>query len=425
MLSDIIAPRRLRAGDPQALAALAAVAGWPVAAYCERAGAGEGAARAVVLAFVTFRRRVVEADDDRSHDLERILLESARDAVDEVRGSAPEAGTASAAADALARASPRPLSPRLASQLLRALVEAAPVAGDRADVRDAAERSYADAYAAAAPAPAVPGEEDLAPASPLLAHAAQAHGDEPAQAPADPEPEREAKAEPEPAGSASAAGTAAPASPIARFRALAPLTRAGAFAAALVLLWVLVGALSGGDDEGARQSTVTVARTVTVAAPAPAAAEATTTPAPAPAARPQVVRGTPRRPVSAGGARFEVVPTADASWAQEIRAEEPRRGTRWVTLAVRARNVRRRELVLRTLGYRLRSGTGVVIGPRVLEVAEGPPASREGRLPRGARASVHLGFEVAFEVRSLSFAFEPGGLSEPTVLVALGDIQPR
>jgi hypothetical protein len=139
------------------------------------------------------------------------------------------------------------------------------------------------------------------------------------------------------------------------------------------------------------------------------------------AGRSQVVRSTPRRPLSASGARFEIVPIANASWAQRIRNEQPRRGSRWVTIAVRARNVSRRDLVLRTLNYRLRTSRGVVLGPRVIEVAEGPQQARAGRLPLGARASVHLGFEVpAEQTGNLAIAFEPGGLDEPTVLVPIG-----
>jgi hypothetical protein len=122
VLSDFIAPGRLRDGDPQALAALVAVGGWPVVSYCERAGAGDGVARAAVLAFVTFRRRAIEAGDDGTAELELILLESARDAVDEVSGEAPAGEDAQAADDAFARARPRPLSPRLVTNILRALV---------------------------------------------------------------------------------------------------------------------------------------------------------------------------------------------------------------------------------------------------------------------------------------------------------------
>ena len=395
MLSEIIAPTRLRDGDPQALAALVAVAGWPVLAYCDRAGAGQEAARAVVLAFVTFRRRAIAAGDDAAGELEQILLASARDAVDEVLGDAPPADAARAAGDAFARSSPRPLSPRLATQLLHALVDAAPVAGDPSQVRAAAERSYAEAYAAAEPAPAVPGEQRLAPASAVLLQAAGAHAEPPA-------------AEPSPAPPL-----------IARLRGLPPVWRAAAFGAAIALLLLVMVLLPGGDEQPAEPATATVARTVTVTVPG----AATRTTAAAPRARAQVIRRRPRAPFTASGARFEVVPTDDASWAQEIRADEPRTGSRWVTVAVRTRNVDRRDLVLRSLGYRLRSGVGAILGPRALDVAEAPARAREGRMPAGARASVHLAFEVPFETRTLALLFEPGGLDGPTVLVALGDVR--
>lgn len=56
----------------------------------------------------------------------------------------------------------------------------------------------------------------------------------------------------------------------------------------------------------------------------------------------------------------------------------------------------------------------------MLEVAERSAQAREARPPVGSRASVQLGFEVPFEAGSLSIAFEPGGLGEPTVLVPVG-----
>lgn len=415
VLSDIIAPGRLRGGDPQALAALVAVGGWSVVAYCERAGAGGDVARATVLAFVAFRRRAIEAGDGAGADLERILLHSARDAVDEVRGEAPAPEEARAGEEAFARASPRPLSPRLATQALHALVGAAPVDGDAGEVRRLAEGSYAEAYAAAEAAPPVAGEQQLGAASPLLLAAVEARSTGSRPAPV-------GRPEPAPAGRQDAdrprrrsrgAGGIALAT---RLRALPPARRAAAFAVAIAALLLLVTVLSGGDDP-ARQATPTTpsaGRTVTVTA-------TTTVPAVASARTPQVVRGSPRRPLTASGARFEVVPLTDAAWAQEVRAEQPRRGTRWLTVAVRTRNVRRRALVLRSLGYRLRTSRGVILGPRVLDVAEGPERAREGRLPIGSRASVHLGFELPFEeTGGLSLAFEPGGLDEPTVLVPIG-----
>ncbi len=410
MLSDIIAPAQLRTGDPLALAALVAVGGWSVVVYCERAGAGDEAARAVVLAFVTFRRRAIQAGVDA--DLERILLDSAGDAVDEVRGDAPTGEQERSAEEAFARASPRPLSARLATQALHALVEAAPVDGDPGEIRAVAERAYAAAYEAAEPAPAIAGEHDLGPASALLQRAAEGAPPEPA-----PETERAAapvRKYPAPAADRPPRRAAAAPALAARLAALPPAGRAVAFAGALVTVVLLIALLGGGGDDEAPRATVTApAQTVTVTPP-------TTTPAAAAATRAQILRGTPRRPLTASGARFEVVPISQAGWAREVRDEEPRRGTRWMTVAVRSRNVDRRDLVLRTLGYRLRTEGGVIIGPRVLEVAEGPQQARGGRLAPGSRASVHLGFEVPFEAGSLSIAFEPGGLDEPTVLVAIG-----
>lgn len=448
MLSDIIAPGRLRAGDPQALAALLAIGGWSVVVYCERAGAGDEAARAVLLAFVKFRRRAIHAGDEAAADLERILLDSARDAVEEARGREPTSDEARSAEEAFARASPRPLSPRLATLTLRALVEAAPVDGDPAQIRAAAERGYAAAYEAAEPAPPVAGEEEFGDASALLLRAAQGPPPEPdpepatttpqdsappapappAPAPHDPAPHDPAPQDPAPPvpvphdpppqdPQQPARRTAAAAAILARLQALPPARRAVAFAAALVALVALIALLGGGGDDppAERAATVTAPpRTATVAE------TTTTTPAAAASARSQVVRGTPRTPLSASGARFEIVPIAGASWAQQIRDDEPRSGTRWVTVAVRSRNVRRRDLVLRTLGYRLRTERGVIVGPRVLEVAEGPQRARAGRMPAGSRASVHLGFEVPSQAASLSIAFEPGGLDEPTVLVPIG-----
>ncbi len=411
MLSDIIAPDRLRAGDPHALAALVAVGGWSVVAYCERAGAGDDAARAVVLTFVSFRRRAIQAGADA--DLERILLDSAGDAVDAVRGDAPTGAQERSAEEAFARASPRPLSARLATQTLHALVDSAPVDGDRDEITALAECAYAAAYEAAEPAPAIAGEHELGPASALLRRAADGTPPEPAPEPA----AAPAQKYPPPAAVRPPRRDAAAPAIAARLAALSPARRALAFAGALVTVVALIALLGGASDDEVGQAppaSVTAApQTVTVTQPA------TTTAASAAATRAQILRGTPRRPLTASGARFEVVPISQAGWARAVRDEEPRRGTSWITVAVRTRNIDRRDLVLRTLGYRLRTEGGVIIGPRVLEVAEGPQQARGGPLPRGARASVHLGFEVPFDAGRLSIAFEPGGLGEPTVLVAL------
>jgi hypothetical protein len=383
VLSDIIAPGRLRDGDPQALAALLAVGGWAVVSYCERASAGDDVAGAVLLTFVTFRRRAIEAGDEAAAELERILLQSARDAVDEVRGDAPAPDESRAAQDAFVRASPRPLSARLATEALRALVDAAPVSGEPSAVYEAAERSYAEAYEAGEAAPMVTGEERLWPASPLLAQAANGHDAVEAPPPVAP-----------------AARPSAPA----RLRRLAPVSVAAGAAALLVLLVILVVLLTGKDE--APRSTAAAPRVATVVVP--------------PASARQVIRGAPRKPLTAAGVRFAIAPIKHASWARQMRARPPRFRHHWVTIALRVRNLSRPYLVLGGLGYRLQTQAGVVIGPRVIDLSARSQRPPSGRLVMGARRSVHLGFEVPAGAGKLTFAFDPGGLDEPKVLVALG-----
>ena len=389
MLSDIIAPGRLRDGDPQALAALLAVGGWAVVSYCERASAGDDVAGAVLLTFVTFRRRAIQAGDEAAAEFERILLQSARDAVDEVRGDAPAPDESRAAQDAFVRASPRPLSARLATEALRALVDAAPVSGEPSAVYEAAERSYAEAYEAGEAAPMVTGEERLWPASPLLAQAANGH---------------DAVEEPPPDAPAPRPRAPRPSAP-SLLRRVAPLSVAAGAAALLVLLVVVVVLLTGGKDEGPR-GTRAAPQVATVVVP--------------PASARQVVRGAPRQPLTATGVRFAVAPIKHASWARAIRARPPRFRHHWVTIAVRVRNLSRPYLVLGRLGYRLQTQAGVIIGPRVVDLTATSQRPGTGRLVMGARRSLHLGFEVPPGAGKLTFAFDPGGLDEPKVLVPLG-----
>lgn len=384
MLSDIIAPGRLRDGDPQALAALLAVGGWAVVSYCERASAGDDVAGAVLLTFVTFRRRAIEAGDEAATEFERILLQSARDAVEEVRGDAPAPDESRAAQDAFVRASPRPLSARLATEALRALVDAAPVNGEPTAVYEAAERSYAEAYEAGEASPMVTGEERLWPASPLLAQAANGHDAVEAPPPAAPP-----------------ARLTAPD----RLRHVSLVSIAAGGAALLFLLVVLVVLLTG-NDEGPRSSSAAAPGVATVVVP--------------PASARQVVRGVPRQPLAANGVRFAIAPIKHASWARRIRARPPRFRHHWVTIAVRARNLSRPYLVLSGLGYRLQTQAGRVVGPRVLDLTATSQRPPTGRLMIGARRSVHLGFEVPAGAGRLTFVFDPGGLDEPKVLVPLG-----
>jgi hypothetical protein len=177
---------------------------------------------------------------------------------------------------------------------------------------------------------------------------------------------------------------------------------------AAVLLIALIVVVTGGNDA---PRTTAPARTVTVTATGEAAT-----------AGPAVARGLPREPITASGARFEVAPIVNAKWARQIRRGETRRGYRWVTISVRARNLTRRNLAVSGLGYRLLTRAGVIVGPAVVDLAEATVGVRSGRLAVGAQASVHLGFEVPADARrGLTFAFEPGGLDDPTVVVPLPD----
>jgi len=229
----------------------------------------------------------------------------------------------------------------------------------------------------------VTGEERLWPASPLLAQAANGH---------------EAAATPPPVAPAPRP-SAAPG-----LRRLAPASIAAGAAALLVLLVVLVMLLSGKDE--APRRTAAPPRVATVVVP--------------PASARQIVRAAPRAPLSASGVRFAIAPIKHASWARQIRVRPPRFGHHWVTIALRMRNLSRPYLVLGGLGYRLHTQAGVVVGPRVIDLSARSQRPPSGRLVIGARRSVHLGFEVPSRSGRLTFAFDPGGLNEPKVLVALG-----
>jgi hypothetical protein len=261
----------------------------------------------------------------------------------------------------------------------------------------------------------VAGEAGLAPASPLLVRALQGETAAAGAPPARAAPAAQPQAPPVPPSGGAARPPTPPEGPSAAaagLPALGWLKRVPAAlraAVAAALLVVLIVVVTGGDDGPG--TTAPAARTVTVTATVPAGASG-----------PQVARATPREPMTASGARFEVAPITAAKWARQIRRRDQRSGYRWVTIAVRARNLTRPSLAVRELGYRLRTGAGVIIGPLVLDIAQATAGVRSGRLATGAQASAHLGFEVPADARrGLTFVFDPGGLDDPTVLVALPD----
>ena len=112
-------------------------------------------------------------------------------------------------------------------------------------------------------------------------------------------------------------------------------------------------------------------------------------------------------PFVAADAAFEIVRPSTARWAVAVRERELRPGYRWITLAAHTRNVDRANFRPRTLGYRLRTGDGLVIGPEVATIP-GSLIDAGGVLKVGGRTSVHLGFQVPNENFDLSLEFDPG-----------------
>ena len=122
-------------------------------------------------------------------------------------------------------------------------------------------------------------------------------------------------------------------------------------------------------------------------------------------------------PFTVDGAVFNVARTRQALWALEIRRQPPRPGRSWVTLAAQTRNIDREDFLPRALGFRLRTATGIVIGPETAQVPSDVRAAR-GRQGIGKRSSVHLGFQVPSAQRGLTLEFDPGPRS-PRIRVPL------
>jgi hypothetical protein len=111
-------------------------------------------------------------------------------------------------------------------------------------------------------------------------------------------------------------------------------------------------------------------------------------------------------PFTVDGAVFNVARTNQALWALQIRRRPLRDGRTWLTLAAQTRNINRATLLPRSLGYRLRTPSGIVIGPDTAQVPANVTAAG-GRLPPGERSSVHLGFQVPTAQRGLTLEFDP------------------
>jgi len=125
-LSSIVSSAGLSEGDPEMLAALCGARATAVLAYCERA-APHKAVTAAVTAFAVFRRTVADAREGEVADLDSVLLSAARDAVSDLGKVSISDDRRLAAETLYATSPPKPLSPELAGQIIRALVDAAPV----------------------------------------------------------------------------------------------------------------------------------------------------------------------------------------------------------------------------------------------------------------------------------------------------------
>jgi hypothetical protein len=408
-------------GDPEALAAMCAAGGSAVVAFCAAVGAEAHVAETVVTALASFRRGVVDNAHQEPSQLENLLLSATAQAARRMGGVTPTQAQLEAGQAALDGAVTGPLPPGFAPRIIRALVDAAPVTalgGDTAAVRRAAEQHYIRTFDsrpapvvqpppfAPRPAPAAPAAwlpPELLDEGPASVPAPAAHagwvtpadaphvGPEGAQAqvPDDPAP---AAFQPAPPGADWRGG---PARIWARMRARrrpSHGTRAYGSGAGKALVAGIFGLAVG-------------AGVAALAMP-----EKKVQPAPI------LVRPLDT-PFTVDGAVFNVARTGTALWALQIRRQPPRAGRTWLTLAAQTRNVSRPNFHPRGLGYRLRTASGVAIGPDTALVAGEIPAVG-GRLPVGKRTSVHLGFQIPSAQQGLTLEFDPGPRG-PTIRVPL------
>ena len=426
-------------GEPESLAAVCAAGGSAVVAYCAAVGADAYVPETVVAALSTFRRAVVENADQSPAQLEKLLVSSTADAARHVAGVDPSPVQQAAAVVALEGAVTAPLAPGLAPRIIRALVEAAPVTaigGDPAAVRRATEQHYIRMF---------DGQGEAVPAAPSPA----------------PPPGRAATPRPPSPRPATAAGEAAWVPPeLADLDAEAlnarALTRAGQWRtpdeapapaptpaapehAPLPLPPTPDGAppqlpgpkalviKRGGHWPFRRRpkphgggGSITAKRNVPIAAVAGLllGAGITALALPEKEVKPETTLVRPLdTPFTIDGAVFNVARTNQALWALEIRQRPLREGRTWLTLAAQTRNINRPNFLPRSLGYRLRTPSGMVIGPDTAQVPSNITAAR-GRLPAGERSSVHLGFQVPSAQRGLTLEFDPSAQG-PRVRVPL------
>ncbi|MEA2195040.1 MAG: hypothetical protein QOG42_1474 [Solirubrobacteraceae bacterium] len=429
-------------GDPEVLATMCAAGGSAIVAYCAAVGAQTGVAETAVAALATFRRGVVDNAHEEPSELEQLLLSATAQAARRMAGIKPSQARLKAGKAALEGAVTEPLPPGFAPRIIRALVDAAPVTalgGDATAVRRAAEehyiRTFDDRHAQAVPPPAPPPPTPPPAAAPgawlppdLLDDRAASSA--PALAP-DAAWGAPADASPTPAAAAAAAGfEAAPApppeDPAAAVAAAPPSPPPGAppelpgadWRGGPARIWSRLRqrrrSSHGTSSAAGRGRNVLIAGVVGLAVGGGIAAMAT----PQKTVRPDPVLVRPLdTPFAVDGAVFNVARTGTALWALKIRRRPLQPGHAWLALAAQTRNISRANFHPRGLGYRLRTASGVVIGPDTALVA-GEISAVGGRLPVGKRTSVHLGFQVRSAQQGLTLEFDPSPRG-PTVRVPL------
>ena len=399
-------------GEPESLAVVCAAGGSAVLAYCAAAGAQERIEETVVTALATFRRGVVQHADQDPSQLEQLLVSCTMAAARRVARVDPPPVQQAAAQVALESAVTAPLAPGLAPRIIRALVAAAPVTalgGDVAAVRGAAEQHYAqmfDGRQAATSAPAATsargaGTEAAWVPSELAdvdAWAANTLAVGPAGAQWRP-------GGPEPAGEAPEADHVPPPPPPSGPTPVAPPP--GALVIKRGGHWPFKrrprkAPRAGGSGASGATRNVVIAAVAGLALGAGLVAVATPEKEVEP--DPTLVRPLDT-PFTIDGAVFNVARTNQALWALAIRRRPLREGRTWLTLAAQTRNIDRPNFFPRSLGYRLRTPSGLVIGPDTAQLPGGITAAR-GRLPAGERSSVHLGFQVPRAQRGLTLEFD-------------------
>lgn len=128
------------------------------------------------------------------------------------------------------------------------------------------------------------------------------------------------------------------------------------------------------------------------------------------------------RPFAVRGVAFMVTASPVADWADAILAEPPGTGRRWLTVAVRTKNIARGSFNPAVLDFRLRGSGSVLVGPD-RQGAVGPPTlTRGGTLPPGESAQVRLGFRVPRDPTRFALFFEPvpNGQRQVRVRLPLG-----